>query len=646
MVRLIKKNQKGFSIIELLIAITFIIVIVASIFNISQFNSHIRKINDERTQALYYAVEGIEAAKLITWDQMTIGDHYFVKNGASWDINDGSELLNNKYTRTVVVSSVSRESVYQGNVYGNISSGANIDPDTKKVTVVIDWISRTGANKQEKLETNIYRFQANRWKQQDWVGGEGQDTWSDATKFYSKNSGTDVTIPGVATLIAGALNWNIATTTAVYDAPGTSDNNDVFEINNTAYLVTEDNTGNPGSEFYILDVANINYPPVALPSVKGQYNVGSGVTSVVVQGNYAYISTRSDSNNSNYGEFQILNISDPQNITKAASINWSGSTDALDVVVNANQAYIARGSTVYAYNITNPNSPQQLDTLSVGAVANELFLNENYLYVATDNSSKELQVIDVTNPANIFLTGQYDLSGSLRATDIKVRGDRVYVSTRSNSGPELYIINFADVANPVLMGYYEVGADVYSFSIVGPYALLGTALSTEELRVVDISYPATVKYVSSFDLSGDIYGMTANCSNIYAGTTGNNQEFFIVSTLVTNCDYASSGYLESSTFDTGSDHVAYNWIKWTGTSPVNTAIKFQLATSNNVAGPWSYIGPDGSSSSYYTNGAGELINYNSHLNKRYARYKLFLENNNSLQPPILEEMIISYSVYP
>lgn len=641
MVKSTKKQKKGFSIIELLIAIAFIAVIIVSIFTISQFNGQVRKINDERTQALYYAVEGIEAAKLMTWDQLTSGDWHFTKNGNVWDIAAGGELINAKYTRTINVSPVARQSSYQGNVYGDIVASGSSDPDTKKVVVTIDWLSKTGVNKQEKLETYIHRFQANRWQQNDWVGGAGQSNWSDASKFYDKNTGTDVTIPGIATLIAGTLNWNIATTTAVYDAPGSSDNNDVFQINNVAYLVTENNTTSPGSEFYILDVAGITFPPLDNPPVLGQYNVGAGVTSVVVQGNYAYLTTRDDSY-----EFQVFNISNPASPQRVSRLNLSGSSDALDVVVNANQAYIAQGSTVYAYNITNPNSPQQLDTLSVGATANELFVNENYLYVATNDSTKELQVIDITNPANIFLVGQYNLTGSLQATDIKVRGDRVYVSTRSNSGAELYIINFEDIANPVLMGYYEVGADIYSFALVGPYALLGTALSSEELRVVDISYPATVKPISSFDLTGYIYGMTANCSNIYAGTTGNNQEFFVVSTLVTNCDYASSGYIESSTLDTGSAHVAYNWIKWTGTAPVNTAIKFQIATSENEAGPWVYLGPDGTVNSFYTNGAGELINYNVNLNKRYIRYKLFLENNNSLQPPTLEEVIISYSVYP
>lgn len=640
----IKQKFEAFSIIEILVAIAFIAVIIVGIFNVSYFNSTIRKINDERTTAFYYAVEGLEASKLLTWDELSIGDHQIVQNNDKWQISAGSQLLANKYLRTISVSNVYRENVSRGNVYGPIVDSGNLDPDTKKITVKIDWLSRTGLNKQEQLATYVQRFKAKRWEQKDWVGGAGQDNWEDETKFFSKSTGADVTLPGVATLIAGALNWNIATTTAVYDAPGSSDNNDVFQINNVAYLVTENNTTSPGSEFYILDVSDITYPPLDHPSVIGQYDVGNGVTSVVVQGNYAYLTTRDD----NY-EFQVLNISNPSNISRLRRFGWSGSTDALDVVINENQVYIARSSMVYVYNISdiiNFSNPSPISSISVGSTANELFVNENYLYVATSDSTKELQVIDITNPANIFLAGQYNLSGSLQATDIKVRGDRVYVSTRSNSGAELYIINFEDINNPVLMGYYEVGADVYSFGLVGPYALLGTALSTEELRVVDISYPSTVKPVSSFDLTGYIYGMTANCSNIYAGTTGNNQEFFIVSTLVSNCDYASSGYIESSTFDTGSDQVSYNWLKWSGVAPQNTAIKFQLATSNSNTGPWNYVGPDGTGSTYYENAALDLINYNQHLNQRYLRYKLFLENSNSLQPPSLEELMISYSTYP
>jgi hypothetical protein len=113
-----------------------------------------------------------------------------------------------------------------------------------------------------------------------------------------------------------------------------------------------------------------------------------------------------------------------------------------------------------------------------------------------------------------------------------------------------------------------------------------------------------------------------------------------------DCGYANYGELESSTFDTGSDEVTYNWLSFSGSQPIDTDIKFQVATSNNSAGPWSFKGPDGTANTYYNIASQELINYDSHLNQRYMRYKLFLESTSSWEVPILEEVTISYSVYP
>ncbi|MFA5127027.1 MAG: hypothetical protein WC465_03450 [Patescibacteria group bacterium] len=631
-----RNKSAGFSLVELLVAISFVGVIIVAIFNISSFNSSIRRLNEERTQALFYAVEGIEASKLISWENLVIGDHGLVQQDGTWALAANEPLLDNRFSRVVTVSDVYRTDVENGNVYGLMGGSQNIDPDTKKITVTISWLSRTGRQRQEQLETYVYRFQASRWSQENWVGGTGQVDWSDDTKFYSKNAGIDVTIPGVSTLIAGFLNWNNATTTAFYNTPGSSDDNDVYETDGIAYVVTENNSS--GSEFYVLNISDIRDPQPL-----GSLNIGTGVTAVMVQGNFAYVSTRSDG-----AEFQVIDVADPHNLHVEVTRNLSGSSDARDIVVNNTQAYIIQGSTLYAFNITNPSNPTQYShTLSVSATGNELFVSGNYVYVATEDSSKELQIVDITNPANMFLAGQYDLSGSLRATDVNVRGTRAYVSTKVNySGPEFFIFNIEDPISPELIGQYEVGADINAFGIVGPYALLGTAISTEELRVIDISFPSTINKVSGFDLFGSILGMSANCAVIYAATTGDLGEFAIISTEDTDCQYASAGMLESSTFDTGTSTVAYNWIRWSGLEPLGTNIKFQIATSQNQAGPWNFLGPDGSSNTYYTNASQEYINYQSHLNQRYLRYRLYLDTSSELQVPILEDVTISYSIYP
>lgn len=632
---MVDKKQPGFSLVELLVAISFIAVIIILILTISYSNNKLYRLNQETTRAMFYASEAMEAVKMFSWDELSPGAYSVSRTGDTWTLAIGSQLLDNRFTRLISISDVYRTSSLNGNVYGDIvTSGGFLDPDTKKVNVLINWPSRAGVNRQEQIETYLYRWQADRWTQNDWSGGAGQDNWNDTAGFFSKDAGIDATIAGILTLKSGFLNWSEATTTASFDTPGNFDDNDVYEVDDVVYLVTENNSS--GSEFYILDVSDLENP-----WQMSSLNIGASVTSVVVKDGYAYLSTYGDDR-----ELVVIDVSDPYDPDIEKMVDISGNSNAYDLVVDESELYIVKGSRLYSFSILDPSNPAQLDYISVDETARELYLSEDYVYIATEDYDKELQIIDVTNPANLSGAANYNLPGSLKATDINVRGDKAYISTQNNSsGPEFFIFDITDPSDPVYVGDYNINASIYSFAIIGPYALLGPSISNEELTVIDVSYPATINYVAGFDLEGYVLGMSANCSVVYAATSGNQGEFFIISTEVPDCGYADLGILESATFDTGSDQVAYNWIAWTGSEPLNTDIRFQIATSANQAGPWNFVGPDGTSSTYYSLAATELINYNHHLNQRYIRYKLFLTSTAGLQVPTLEDITISYSSY-
>jgi hypothetical protein len=365
------------------------------------------------------------------------------------------------------------------------------------------------------------------------------------------------------------------------------------------------------------------------------------VNSVMVNGNYAYLATNHDTK-----ELVVIDVTKKNEPAVFATYNLSGSSNAEDVVVNSNQIYIVQGTKLYSFNKNDLSRSLNSIDLGTGANALSMFLSGNYIYIATEDGNNELKIINVTNPGNLASAGQYNLPGSLKGTDIFVRGTRAYISTQVNSsGQEFFVFDISDPTDPTLIGSYEAGNTIDSLAIVGPYALIGLHSSTEELRVLDVSFPATINKISGFNLLGYVLGMSANCSVIYAATSGDAGEFSIISTEDFDCGYSSAGILESSTFDTGFDQLAYNWMAWSGSQPQNTSIRFQLATSNNLTGPWSFVGPDGTANTYYTNSASELINYNYHLNQRYFRYKLFLATQAQLQVPLLEELVISYSPY-
>ncbi|OGN08576.1 MAG: hypothetical protein A3C61_00525 [Candidatus Yanofskybacteria bacterium RIFCSPHIGHO2_02_FULL_39_10] len=105
----------------------------------------------------------------------------------------------------------------------------------------------------------------------------------------------------------------------------------------------------------------------------------------------------------------------------------------------------------------------------------------------------------------------------------------------------------------------------------------------------------------------------------------------------------SAEWLESSTFDMGTIADFYK-LKWNPLSqPPETgmdSLKFQIAT-NNDNNTWNYLGPDGTSATYYT--SPDSVIYAGQNGSRYLRYKIYLFTENQDYTPILEDVNIEFS---
>ena len=355
-------NNQGFSIVELLVAIAFISISTILILHITSSNNKLRRINEEDLQVLFYATEAVEATKIVDWSDLTVGGHHPVLVSDIWTLSAGSEVIDGRYTRTVTIDEVYRTNISNGNVYGDIG-GVNLDADTKKITVSVDWISATGVSKQETLETYRHRWQADRWTQTDWFGGAGQSTWSDEDMFFSKDTGIDIRTPGIVSLVSGFIDWSYATTTDTFDTPGNFEDNDVFELDGYAYLVTKNNPS--GDEFYVLNVADPENT-----SKESSLNIGGSVTSVIARGNYVYLSTHV-----NNAEFQIIDVSDKEYPAVIFKYDLDSNVDATDVAVDSNYAYIVQGDTMHSFDISNPTTAQYLSFIEVDDNTSKIFLS-------------------------------------------------------------------------------------------------------------------------------------------------------------------------------------------------------------------------------------------------------------------------------
>lgn len=108
-------------------------------------------------------------------------------------------------------------------------------------------------------------------------------------------------------------------------------------------------------------------------------------------------------------------------------------------------------------------------------------------------------------------------------------------------------------------------------------------------------------------------------------------------------DYLPTGNLISSTFDTGSASNFHQILWQPQNQPPDTgpdSVKFQVASNNDQA-TWNFLGPDGTSNTFYTLAD---MNINSvHNGDRYMRYNAFLETANTAWTPNVSDVSFTFT---
>ncbi len=141
----------------------------------------------------------------------------------------------------------------------------------------------------------------------------------------------------------------------------------------------------------------------------------------------------------------------------------------------------------------------------------------------------------------------------------------------------------------------------------------------------------------------DVIGwISFNCLNHGCGTP-----YSVITSLTAT---PISGYLDSTTFDTGvASGSQLNSVLWYGDQPTGTSVRFQFATSNASSGPWKskdFVGHDGTSDTYYSawQNVSMILGYTPHNNARYFRYRVTLFSDASqILSPRIYDIIVNWS---
>jgi Carboxypeptidase regulatory-like domain/FG-GAP-like repeat/BNR repeat-like domain len=142
--------------------------------------------------------------------------------------------------------------------------------------------------------------------------------------------------------------------------------------------------------------------------------------------------------------------------------------------------------------------------------------------------------------------------------------------------------------------------------------------------------------------SGGQYSSTTNSGGTWTGVSTADMTF--TTYVTTPVTYQTPGNFISSVKDSGAvTGSTINWttIGWNNTAlPAGTTLQFQAAASNNSSGPFNFVGPDGTSGTFFSNG-GSLSQFNG---LRYLKYKALLSTSNTANTPTVNDVTVCYNV--
>ncbi|MFA4890138.1 MAG: hypothetical protein WC587_00675 [Candidatus Paceibacterota bacterium] len=145
-IKKIKNNKDGFGVAEIVVAVAVIALSVFGLLSVAGVSLKMLRGNTTNIQAAFLLEEGVEAVKILRdsgWGAniapLNAGtNYYFAFNGTTWKATTTNTFIDGIYERKFVLNNVSR------NGSDDIAASGTLDPNTKKITVSVSWLSSAG----------------------------------------------------------------------------------------------------------------------------------------------------------------------------------------------------------------------------------------------------------------------------------------------------------------------------------------------------------------------------------------------------------------------------------------------------------------------------------------------------------------------
>lgn len=638
--------QKGYSLVELLVAMGVFGVLVTALFSGFIATREGKPQQERRFEAITIFQETVEALRVIReqgWDTVaTNGVYYPIQTLTSWALSPGVETINAALglTRSLEIGDVFRDS--SGDI---VASGGVLDPSTKAVIITISWSQPLVSSYSHTIYLSRYldnlAFIHTTVADFDQTGAIATDV------VYTSDDDGEIKLDAAG---PGRGNWCQPGTAAVsqLDLPRQGAATAITAIQGKVFSATGANASGPSLAYVTV---TDTLPPIT--TLTGTFD-GYKTNDVFGTDQYGFLAT--DTNSS---EVVIVNLS---TMTLAGYFDIPGAADGDSLFVLGSVGYVTSGATLYAFDVSSilgSSSQPSLGTVSLAGTAKSVYVVGNEAYVAIDSGTNQLQVVSVSNPASMSVLGNLTVNGA-SGRDVYVRedGNRAYLVTAADaSRPEFFIVNIENKSAPTAVSSYDTnGMDPKAVDLVlsGNRAVV-VGVGAEEYQVVTITPEANPSRCGGFQEDTGIFDIATvveGDTDAYAYiNTGQASSELKVIEGGPGGSYTMTGEYESAAFDTGSI-TAFNRLSFTGIVPGDTTLRFQLAGTPLVSGScgdesYTFVGPDGTSGTYFTLSPNAIpfdsVPGGNDNPARCFKYKVFFDTTNLLQTPVLQDITVNYS---
>src|SRR6266545_4435527 len=186
------------------------------------------------------------------------------------------------------------------------------------------------------------------------------------------------------------------------------------------------------------------------------------------------------------------------------------------------------------------------------------------------------------------------------------------LEVRTVSGGQPVMTAGGLLATSTISGTSSGSGGFFTFPYSTPPTLTAATQYGVVIRLASNRTTGTQAWLSS---SGDVMagGRRVTCStSACSDPVGQNSNSDLIFKSYMRSGFAASGDFVSSVKDANpAAGFAPTWttLSWTSAAlPSGTVLKFQAAAGNNVNGPFNFVGPDGTASTFYTTSGGPLLN--------------------------------------